>query len=230
MPNCRRSTLGAKKVTEQFQAVTALANTFVVNSDQAVAASALARLKFVENSLKAISSTNEKIVQGLKEAVGNARGLSAGAGQADREFQEDRRADAEMTESAAAIMKGASAMKADLVSDQQRLEAESDATIGETEHLILMLAVGGFLLGCVLGAAARHGHFPADDRDVQGDARTRRRQFRRRAAGPRPQGRTRRDGGRGRGVQGAGHRQGRARCRRPGSAEQGERAPRAAPS
>ena len=51
-------TLGAKKVTEQFQAVTALANTFVVNSDKAVAASALARLKFVENSLKAISSTN----------------------------------------------------------------------------------------------------------------------------------------------------------------------------
>ena len=36
-------------------------------------------------------------------------------------------------------MKGASAMKADLVSDQQRLEAESDAIIGETERLILML-------------------------------------------------------------------------------------------
>src|SRR5215203_5611569 len=31
---------GAKKVTEQFQAVTALANNFLVNSDQAVAASA----------------------------------------------------------------------------------------------------------------------------------------------------------------------------------------------
>ena len=60
-------TLGAKKVTEQFQAVTALANTFVVNSDQAVAASALARLKFVENALKAISSTNAKVVQAIKE-------------------------------------------------------------------------------------------------------------------------------------------------------------------
>src|SRR5450631_2524713 len=47
---------GAKKVAEQFQAVTALAGTFVINSDQAVAASALARLKFVENSLGAISS------------------------------------------------------------------------------------------------------------------------------------------------------------------------------
>ncbi len=54
-----------------------------------------------------------------------------------------------MTESAAAIMQGSSAMKADLLSDQKRLEAESHAIIGETEQLILMLAAGGFLLGGV---------------------------------------------------------------------------------
>ena len=63
----RQAALGSKKVIEQFQAVTALVNTFVVNSDKALAASALARLKFVENSLKAISSTNEKIREGIKE-------------------------------------------------------------------------------------------------------------------------------------------------------------------
>src|SRR3981081_3420208 len=59
--------LGAKQVTAQYQAVMALANTFVINSDQAVATSALARLKFVENSLHAMSSTDEKILQALKE-------------------------------------------------------------------------------------------------------------------------------------------------------------------
>ena len=63
-------TLGAKKVTEQFQAAIALANTFVVNSDQSVATSALARLKFVENALKAISTKNEKILDGIKEISG----------------------------------------------------------------------------------------------------------------------------------------------------------------
>ena len=36
---------GAKKVTEQFQAVAALANTFVINSDKTVATSAMASLK-----------------------------------------------------------------------------------------------------------------------------------------------------------------------------------------
>ena len=40
-------------------------------------------------------------------------------------------------------------MKSDLVADQKRLEAESNAAIGETERLILLLAAGGFVLGCV---------------------------------------------------------------------------------
>ena len=64
---------GAKKVNEQFQAASALANTFVINADQAVAASAMARLKFVENSLGAVTSTNDRIVVGLKEANGQHR-------------------------------------------------------------------------------------------------------------------------------------------------------------
>ena len=78
---------------EQFQAATALANTFVVNSDKALAASALARLKFVENSLKAISSTNEKIRDRLKEISGLLEEYKPVACQADRQFQGDRRAD-----------------------------------------------------------------------------------------------------------------------------------------
>jgi methyl-accepting chemotaxis protein len=141
---------GAKKATAQFQTVTALANTFVINSDQAVAASALARLKFVENSLAAISSTDEKIVQGLKEAtalLGEYRQALAKLTENSKSIDE---LVAEMADSAAAIVKGASAMKADLLSDQQRLESESDAIAGETERLIVMLAAGGFLLGAAL--------------------------------------------------------------------------------
>src|SRR5260370_13269099 len=41
---------GAKKATAQLQTVTALANTFVINSHQAGAARALARLKVFVNS------------------------------------------------------------------------------------------------------------------------------------------------------------------------------------
>jgi methyl-accepting chemotaxis protein len=142
--------LGIKQVTAQYQAMTALANMFVVNSDQTVAASALARLKFVENSLHAISTTDDKIVAGLKEASRLLEEYKQALAKLVENSKSIEELTAEMTDSATAIMKGSSVMKADLLSDQQRLEAESDATIVQTEHLIVMLAGGGFLLGAVL--------------------------------------------------------------------------------
>ena len=141
---------GVKKVAAQFQTVTALASTFVINSDQTVAASALARIKFVENSLHAIPSTDEKIVQGLKEASTLLEEYRQALTKLIENSKSIDELTTEMTESAAAIMQGSGAMKAALLSDQQRLESESDATIGETERLIVMLAAGGFLLGGVL--------------------------------------------------------------------------------
>jgi methyl-accepting chemotaxis protein len=141
---------GAKKATAQLQTVTALANTFVINADQAVAASALARLKFFENSLHAISSSDEKIVQGLKEASALLEEYRRALSKLIENSKEIDELTAEMADSAAAIVQGASAMKADLLSDQQRLESESDAIVGETERLIVMLAAGGFLLGAAL--------------------------------------------------------------------------------
>jgi methyl-accepting chemotaxis protein len=141
---------GAKKVAEQFQAVTALANTFVINSDQAVANSALARLKFVENSMRTIPSKDEKIAQGLKEAGGLLEEYRQALTKLVENSKSIEKLVADMNESAGAIVKGAGALKTDLSSDQKRLETESDATIGDTERLIVMLAAGGFLLGAVL--------------------------------------------------------------------------------
>jgi methyl-accepting chemotaxis protein len=140
---------GTKKVTDQFQAAAALANTFVINSDKAVAASAMARLKFVENSLHAISSKDEKIAASLTEAASLLEEYRQALTKLLENSKEIDELVAKMADSAAAIVKGASAMKADLLSDQRRLEQESDASIGDTERLIVMLAAGGFLLGGV---------------------------------------------------------------------------------
>jgi methyl-accepting chemotaxis protein len=141
---------GAKKAVAEFQTVTALANTFVINSDQTVAASALARLKFAENTLAAISSTDDKIMQGLKESSALLEEYRQALSKLVENAKSIQELVAEMADSAAAIVKGAGAMKADLLSDQQRLESESDAIVGETERLIVMLAAGGFLLGGAL--------------------------------------------------------------------------------
>jgi methyl-accepting chemotaxis protein len=142
-------TLGAKKVTEQFQATTALANTFVVNADQSVATSAQARLKFVENALKAISTKNEKILDGIKEVSGMLEEYRKSLAMLIGNAKEIEGLTQEMTETAAEINKASAAMKADMLAEQKRLDAESDTAIADTERLIVMLAAGGFLLGCI---------------------------------------------------------------------------------
>jgi len=150
-------TLGAKKVASQLQAAMALVSTFVVNSDQAVAASALARLKFVETALQAIPSSDEKVAQAVKEAsVLLEEYRQALTKLIDNSKEVDELA-VEMAESATEIMKGSNAMKADLLSDRQRLDSESDSTIGETQRLVLMLALGGFLLGGALAVLLGKG-------------------------------------------------------------------------
>ncbi len=148
---------GAKKVTDQFQAASALANTFVINSDPTVAASAMARLKFVENSLHAISSKDDKIVEGLKEAASLLDEYRQALAKLIENTKEIDELVEEMADSAAAIVKGAGAMKADVVSDQQRLASESDAIVGETEQLIILLAGGGILLGGLLAFVLGRG-------------------------------------------------------------------------
>jgi methyl-accepting chemotaxis protein len=149
--------LGAKKVAALFQTVTALAGTFIVNSDQTVAASALARLKFVESALQAISSSEEKVAQALKEASTLLNEYRQALTKLIDNSKAIEELAVEMAESAAAIVQGASAMKADLFTDQQRLASESDATISDTERLIVMLAAGGFLLGAALALLMGNG-------------------------------------------------------------------------
>ena len=150
-------TLAAKKVAAQFQTAMALVNTFVVNSDPAVAASAMARLKFVEIALQAIPSTEEKVAQAVKEASAQLEEYRKALTRLIDNAKDLDELSVEMAESATAILKASSAMKADLLGDQQRLNAESGASIRETEQLVVMLALGGFLLGGALAVLLGKG-------------------------------------------------------------------------
>jgi methyl-accepting chemotaxis protein len=147
----------AKQVAAQYLAMTTLANTFVLNSDVAVANSALARLKFVENALNTIPTTDEKIASRVKEAAGMLADYKQALNKLIENVQTIGDLVTQMSGSAGAIVQGSAAMKADLVSDQKRLEAESDAAIVRTERLLVMLAGGGFLLGAVLAMLLGNG-------------------------------------------------------------------------
>jgi methyl-accepting chemotaxis protein len=148
---------GIKRVTTQFQAASAAANIFVINADQTVANNALARLDFVSHALDAVYSMDDKIVAGLKEAKGFLAVYRTTLQKLVDNAKTIEDLVTEMSGSAGAIAQASSAMKADLVSEQQRLETESDATIGSIERLIVMLAVGGTLLGAVLAVLLGQG-------------------------------------------------------------------------
>ena len=149
--------LGAKQVAAQYQATAVLASTFVNNSDRSLAASALARLKFAENSLHAITTTNEKIDPILKDISALLEQYRQALTKLIENSKVIEGLTAEMAQAAAAIVQGSDAMKSGLMSDQQRLESESNATIGDTERLLVMLAAGGFLLGGVLAVLLGKG-------------------------------------------------------------------------
>jgi len=139
----------AKSITTQFQAIKVFANNFVVSGDVSAATSTSSRLSFLENGFKNIPATNEKIEPVVKEMMALLKTYR----EAFAKLIENRKLITELTEemgdSAEVIMKGAAAMKAALVADQTRFEQESNTTIADTERLILMLAIGGFLLGAV---------------------------------------------------------------------------------
>jgi methyl-accepting chemotaxis protein len=140
----------AKHVASQFQSIKIFSSTFVVSSDQTAATSTLSRLSFLENQIKGIPSSNEKVAEVHKEVNALLKNYREAFGKMVENKKTIDDLVTQMSGAAGAIMQGAGAMKADLVSDQQRLDAASHAIIGDTQHLILMLAVGGTLLGAVL--------------------------------------------------------------------------------
>ena len=143
--------LGAKQVTSQYLSVIALANTFVINSDQSVAASALARLKFVENSLRAISSSDEKIVAAIKEIFGLLDEYRQSLSKLVDNSKSIDELVAEMVELRRRDHPGLGRHEGrSLIGPAAAQEQVSDATVHETERLVALLAAGGFILGGLL--------------------------------------------------------------------------------
>jgi len=138
-----------RTISTQFQAIKVSSNNFVVSGELSAATSALSRLSFLENGIKGIGTGNEKIDAIVKEINSLLKTYRDALNKLVLNKSKIDELAAEMNDSAEAIMKGAATMKADLVADQARLDEQSNATIAETERLILMLAIGGFLLGCV---------------------------------------------------------------------------------
>jgi methyl-accepting chemotaxis protein len=145
------------QLTPRFQALTAMVNGFLGDLVHAGVASAMSRIKLVQNSLQTISTQDEKIGADVKQMLGMLDGYQKTFATLVEHSKSIDKLLAAMTESATAIDLGATAMKADFLSDQQRLESSSAATISETERFVAILAIGGFLLGGVLATLLGRG-------------------------------------------------------------------------
>jgi len=140
----------ARKVAAQFQSAMALANTFIGNSDPSAAASAIAGLKSVKTALQTVPVPEQKVAEAVKEASVQLEEYEKALTKLIDNAKEIDELSIEIADSAAAIIKASNAMKADLLTDQQQLDSESNTIIGETKRLVVMLAIGGFLLGGAL--------------------------------------------------------------------------------
>ena len=145
------------QLTPRFQALTTMVSGFLGDLMHAEVASAMSRMKLVQNSLQGISTQDAKIGADIKHMLAMLGDYQNSFAKLVENTKSIDKLLAAMTDSATAIDQASTAMKADLLSDQQRLESSSAATISETERFVALLAVGGFLLGGVLATLLGRG-------------------------------------------------------------------------
>ena len=146
-----------RDMTTQLMATTGLVNGFVVKPDQSSGNSGMARLKFLQTTFVSVTAADPKLAQKIKEISEALRAYEQAFAKAIANAKTIEGLVAEMAESAEAITKGAAAMKADLVADQKRLEEQSNAAVGSTKQLILLMAIGGTILGALLALMLGRG-------------------------------------------------------------------------
>ena len=146
-----------KEITTQFIMATSLVNTYIGKAEHKTSNAAQARIKFLQNQYATVYANDDKINAKMKDIVGDTK-LYADA--FDKFVANTRTIDdlvKEMSESATEITKLSSAMKADMLAEQQRMDAESDKTITDTEKLVVVFGVGGFAVGAVLALLLGRG-------------------------------------------------------------------------
>jgi methyl-accepting chemotaxis protein len=139
-----------KEIVTQFITTTSLVNTYMAKAEEKTLNAAVARIKFLEESLATVYANNDGIIKKLKEITADVKAYRASFAKYAENTKKVDGLVQQMTASAATIVQLSTAIKADMLSDQQRLENASDATIHETERQVAILGFGGFVIGALL--------------------------------------------------------------------------------
>ena len=147
----------AKDLGAQYLSISTMVSTYIAKPEPRTSDGVIARTKFLETSLVSIYANNEKITQRVVEISELLKGYRASFVKFSENAKSIAKLSTGMTDAAAAILQLSNSLKSDLSADQQRIETEASATIGETERFILMLAAGGLALGAVLALMLGNG-------------------------------------------------------------------------
>ncbi|WP_284265536.1 methyl-accepting chemotaxis protein [Bradyrhizobium iriomotense] len=147
----------AKDITSQYLAVSTSVSAFIAKPEMKAADGITARVKFLETLLVSIYANDQKITDRVTEIGNLLKQYRASFAKLSDNVKAVAKLNGEMTRSAGAILKLSNELRSDLTADQQRIEASANAAIGETERLILMLALGGLAVGAVLALMLGNG-------------------------------------------------------------------------
>jgi methyl-accepting chemotaxis protein/CHASE3 domain sensor protein len=141
----------AKGMVTQLVATTALTNTFIAKPEQATANSAFARIRFLETGFSSIDAGNSEDVKRKLDEISE---LLKDYRDSFTQFVEKAKAIddmvAELAVWSASIVHLSDAMKMDLLSDQRRLESESQTTLHDGKFYIALLLGGSLVIGGLL--------------------------------------------------------------------------------
>ncbi|SFN52044.1 Methyl-accepting chemotaxis protein [Bradyrhizobium sp. Rc3b] len=140
----------AKDITSQYLAVSTSVGAFVAKPEPKTADGVIARIKFLETLLVSIYASDQKITDRVTEIGNLLKQYRTSFAKLTENVKIIVKSNGEMTKTAATILKLSAELRSDLTADQQRIEASANATIGETEQLMLMMALGGLAIGAVL--------------------------------------------------------------------------------
>ncbi|MBR0776991.1 HAMP domain-containing protein [Bradyrhizobium diazoefficiens] len=146
----------AKDITSQYLAVSTSVSAFVAKPDPKTADGVIARIKFLETLLVSIYG-DQKITDRVTEISNLLKQYRASFAKLAENVKVIVKSNGEMTRTAASILKLSGELRSDLSADQQRIEASANATIGDTERLMLMLALGGLAIGVALALMLGNG-------------------------------------------------------------------------
>jgi methyl-accepting chemotaxis protein/CHASE3 domain sensor protein len=139
-----------KDITTQFVTATSVVNTYMAMADEKTASAATSRIKFLDNAIAAIFANNQDILKKAKAIGADVKVYQSAFAKYVENSKKVEGLSQKMTAIADTIVNLSAALKADMLAEQQRLEAESDTTIHQTERLVVMLGIGGLIVGAVL--------------------------------------------------------------------------------